>query len=376
MLELHPPRPKKKICSRLIHSSVYERRCPADDIWWKNLFKSLEDDSKVPAHRRKKTIHNVFHDKVAQRIMAILSFDEPFNIVKDIKYNDGQPLIYSSDTTTPDVLRPISLHRLGHRKSSEVIDSPSQRYKSRNVGRNNPYLNFFKRRPDRAAIWRELPPLALDEMNLTQKADAITEQIASDFVGWLKTIGGDVQKASLDVDTIKNMFGIGFTLHAATSLSVKIKEMPSVTKEVALKRKLPQASIRANLRKQLKRDIIASTAKDSNIAFGKVLPKSLRCYRLKEDIYHKWIESTKIPHDLATMAAVWQGIEGLRSTRAFCAFLADHPEAPEPEYLKSMGMLTRTFYENTRFSQDTVDFKAGLAGIETGALTVAEYHEK
>lgn len=45
------------------------------------------------------------------------------------------------------------------------------------VGSDNPYLKFFQRRPDRAAVWRELPPLSLDEMNLTQKAEAITEMV-------------------------------------------------------------------------------------------------------------------------------------------------------------------------------------------------------
>lgn len=47
------------------------------------------------------------------------------------------------------------------------------------AGPDNPYLKFFQRRPDRAAVWRELPPLSLDEMNLTQKAEAITEMVIS-----------------------------------------------------------------------------------------------------------------------------------------------------------------------------------------------------
>ncbi|KAJ8952077.1 hypothetical protein NQ318_010987 [Aromia moschata] len=55
----------------------------------------------------------------------------------------------------------------------------------------NPYLNFFKRRPGREAIWRELPPLTLEDMNLSQKAAYITEAIARNFVDWIKTLGGD-----------------------------------------------------------------------------------------------------------------------------------------------------------------------------------------
>lgn len=46
-----------------------------------------------------------------------------------------------------------------------------------NAGPGDPYLKFFKTRPDRAAIWQTLPPLKLEEMNLTQKATAITEMV-------------------------------------------------------------------------------------------------------------------------------------------------------------------------------------------------------
>lgn len=46
------------------------------------------------------------------------------------------------------------------------------------VGKSNPYKKFFKTPPERAAIWRTLPPLSLDEMDMKQKADAITERVS------------------------------------------------------------------------------------------------------------------------------------------------------------------------------------------------------
>lgn len=119
------------------------------------------------------------------------------------------------------------------------------------AGPENPYLNFFKRRPDRAAVWRELPPLSLEEMNLTQKAEAITEtvirnelketfhpislQIATSFVKWLKSLEGGEQSA-LDVPTVIKMFEIGFDTQAATSLRIRIREKPTVTEDIAVKR--------------------------------------------------------------------------------------------------------------------------------------------
>lgn len=39
------------------------------------------------------------------------------------------------------------------------------------------YTDFFKRKPSRAAVWRTLPPLSMEEMDLNQRADAITEKV-------------------------------------------------------------------------------------------------------------------------------------------------------------------------------------------------------
>lgn len=57
-------------------------------------------------------------------------------------------------------------------------------------------------------------------------------QIAKNFVDWLNSIGGN-DKNTLSVNSIKKMFQVGFHSHAATSLCVCIKEMPSVPDEVA-----------------------------------------------------------------------------------------------------------------------------------------------
>lgn len=123
-------------------------------------------------------------------------------------------------------------------------------------------MKFFMTKPERAAIWQTLPPLSLEEMNLTQKATAITEmvvlinflsyliflirifyvQIAQSFYEWLKNIGGDEQP-TVDTQTIIKMFEIGFNYHAAHSLCVRIKELPAVTDAIAETRNLPEVCV-------------------------------------------------------------------------------------------------------------------------------------
>lgn len=56
---------------------------------------------------------------------------------------------------------------------------------------------------------------------------------------WLKKQDEGEQKTSLDVATVIKMFDIGFDTHAATSLRVRVREMPTVTEQVAAARQIP-----------------------------------------------------------------------------------------------------------------------------------------
>lgn len=47
----------------------------------------------------------------------------------------------------------------------------------KNVGTINPYLNFFNRPEDRAAIWRPLPQQDLDVIDLSEKAEIIITEV-------------------------------------------------------------------------------------------------------------------------------------------------------------------------------------------------------
>lgn len=56
--------------------------------------------------------------------------------------------------------------------------------------------------------------------------------------------------------------------------------------------------------------------------------------------YKKWVQCERVPEKLETMAAVWQGITHLKSTRAFCEYLYnEHPEIKPPRYLIDSGMM-------------------------------------
>lgn len=69
-------------------------------------------------------------------------------------------------------------------------------------------------------------------------------QIAADFVKWLNDLEDGGEAGTVDVETIIKMFDIVFTTHAATSLCVRVKEMPSIVQDVADRRGIKWVGIR------------------------------------------------------------------------------------------------------------------------------------
>lgn len=64
-------------------------------------------------------------------------------------------------------------------------------------------------------------------------------QIATDFINWLKDLGGD-EELSLTVQDVIEMFEVGFHANAASSLKVVVNELSSVPKKVADAQRVPK----------------------------------------------------------------------------------------------------------------------------------------
>lgn len=52
-------------------------------------------------------------------------------------------------------------------------------FRCENIGKKNPYANFFNRPYDRAATWRPLPELSMEQLGLLEKAEAIKEMVSN-----------------------------------------------------------------------------------------------------------------------------------------------------------------------------------------------------
>ncbi|XP_023011514.1 uncharacterized protein [Leptinotarsa decemlineata] len=323
----------QKKCERKVANSKYEHNAPEIRNWWLHLFEILETDAAIKPEWRLSVLKEILPARILNRILLVLS-------VQEEKFKFTPP----HETKRVSIVSNKSFATDKSINSSCQIRSSSNSSFMRHLGLApvaclDPYLNFFKRRPDRAAIWRELPPLSFEEMNLNQIADAITEAIAKDFVEWVAAVGGD-QETSVNVKSIIEMFEIGSKMNCATTLCVNLEEVASVTEKVAEALKAPQKSKRNTLHREIRKDQKASNETPKIVAFGRRLPTESQVVPPQKNIYKKWLKCEKVPQKLETMAAVWQGITHLRSTKSFCEYLfKEHPEIKPPKYLVECGMM-------------------------------------
>ena len=98
---------------------------------------------------------------------------------------------------------------------------------------------------------------------------------------------------------------------------------------------------RSQLHRQLLRDLKASKETKRVFAFGTKLDKKYQILPPKMADIDKWLVCTRVPQQLESMATVWRGITHLRSTRAYCEYLLEHPEITPPKYLVDSHMLDR-----------------------------------
>ncbi|XP_076254979.1 uncharacterized protein LOC143192976 [Rhynchophorus ferrugineus] len=352
---------ESKKCSRIIYRNKYERNDPESKNWWATLFKILEEDAKIPPDKQKALLEEVFPIRLLYKVLSKLS-------TQSRKFQGNIPEIpkkYEPKVTqiqrVPTITRTKTDKRCSEKsyEDMKVLKSPNmfenifEPVTRPEAIKSKMYIDFFKRKPSRAAVWRTLPPLSLDEMNLNQKAEAITEKIATDFIEWLRDLGGD-EELSLSVPAVIEMFEIGFQTNSATSLKVDVKEIASVPQKVAEARNLPLKAQRAFLHGEIMKDLKASKKKTTYAAFGRRLPSDMQVRPPAENYFKKWLSCDKVPERLASMATVWQGITHLRSTRAYCEFLIERPEIKPPKYLLDCGMLNlKNLRENksTEFSE-------------------------
>ncbi|XP_060517225.1 uncharacterized protein LOC132696429 [Cylas formicarius] len=337
-------------CDRKVFADKYERNSSQIRDWWYELFRILETDASIPAHKQMIILNQVFPKRILARILSILSiqskkFQEQVNALEIKDGGDARDddwfEISARRISTKSIRDEAEYHEVARELDAKSkSDTIEKVFTQPQVPKSKMYADFFRRKPNRAAVWRSLPPLSLDEMSLNQKAETITEKIATDFIEWLKNLGGD-EALSLTVESVIRLFEIGFHGDAVTSVKVGVRELASVPEKVAESTGMPHMGQRAVLHAEIARDSRAYKKRPTQVAFGSALPPNMQTRPPAESYHKRWTTCENVPERLASMAAVWQGITHLKSTRAFCEFLLEKPEVKPPKYLLEAGMIHR-----------------------------------
>ncbi|CAH1954900.1 unnamed protein product [Acanthoscelides obtectus] len=326
----------QKRCSRdrMVDACKLERNSPETKLWWERLFALMEGDAAIKPERNIHVLRQVLPREVLARIIRILEYDHQ-------QYTPEEPI----EKEDEDELLEINVKR---KKSLSTVTDASvfnstikltvkDKDKEELIDPKNPYVKFFKRPPHRAAIWRELPPLSWKEMNLNQKSDALAVKIASDFVNWAKHT---FKESPVSIKNVIEMFEIATQMQSAKSLCVRMKEMPSIPNDIAEYHGLPQRGRTNMLHREIRRDQKAANRKPRYMAFGRRLPTDMQVRPGNKVASDQWMRCQNVPERLESMAAVWQGITHLKSTRAFCVYMYEaHPDVAPPQYLLDIGMM-------------------------------------
>ncbi|XP_017779353.1 PREDICTED: uncharacterized protein LOC108564751 [Nicrophorus vespilloides] len=322
-----------KKCSRIVPNMKVEDH--SSKSFWNYVFECLESDVAIPLHRRIEHLQDVFPENILKKVINILGCD---------KNQEDQSMLNASSSLETIMRRSVMLDVAIQKEHDPQINFRKTLTgpKSYAALGSNMYIRFLTVPETTAARWRPIPPRTFHGMNLNEKCEALTLAIASEFVEWLKGLGGD-ESTILDVPVILSLFEIGFNAHAADSLCVRIKELNAVSKAVANARNMPEASYTSKLYNQLYRDFSSVKKQEDMFAFGTMLPPEMRSAPQKDNIAVKWLQNTRVPERIATMATVWEGIENLRSTLGYCNWLLEHPEIQPPDYLVQAGLLDKVY---------------------------------
>lgn len=86
-----------------------------------------------------------------------------------------------------------------------------------------------------------------------------------------------------------------------------------------------------------KRDQKLRNQKPQMVAFGRLLPLSMRRKKFNEDLFDD-LYTMNCPADLRSLKIVFESILHLRSTRALVEHLKQNPELPRAKYLIDNNM--------------------------------------
>jgi hypothetical protein len=292
-----------------------------------DLSRSLDDD---------------LYDRVAKIISLPFYKNDPFEAQKKIQFKD---LLMELD---PKLVQKLDAG-LSEEKIAEIIENyeqnrpvevkiepriPERKMHEQNI---NWIADYVKKMKKERVVWQTKlfkDNKEIHEKPLYEQTEELIDIAADHFAVWLKQMDDE---SNINKEFVKQLFSIEIEADASKALYVEPKEISVIPHEVSKILKLPQLSIQNNVIRMTRKDRKHRDHKVQTVAFGRLLPLSLRRNKFNEDLFDD-LYKIYCPPEIRSLKIVFESILHLSSTRALVDHLKENPELPRAKYLVDHNM--------------------------------------
>ncbi|CRL03767.1 CLUMA_CG016637, isoform A [Clunio marinus] len=304
----------------------------------RNNFKSLKNVKKKKPLDLSQCMPPDLHHRVAKIISLPFGKDEPFEEQKKVTFKD---LLMELDPnlakklddglTEENFVEIIEKHEK-HKEIEVNIEprAPERKLFKPNVNWFAEYINKTKKE---RIVWQTKlfkDNREIHEKSLFEQTEELIDIAAEHFAVWLKQMD---EESNINKEFVKQLFSIGVESDASKALHVEPKEILAIPHEVAKVMNLPDHSIQNNVVKMSRSDKKSRMKKPNTVAFGRLLPLSLRIQKFNENLFDE-LYTINCPPELQSLEVVFHSILHLRSTHALIELLKAKPELPRAKYLE------------------------------------------
>jgi hypothetical protein len=304
-------------------------------------FKVPKISSKTPVDLSR-SINDDLYERVVKIIPLPFPKNDPFEERKKVLFKDllmelDPNLVMKLDAGAneekiAEIIENYELNRAVEVKIEPRI--PERKMHEQNI---NWIAEYTKRMKRERIVWQTKlfkDKKEIHEKPLYEQTEELIDIAADHFSKWLKTMDND---SLINKEFVKQLFSIEIEADASKALYVEPKEISVVSHDVSKMLKLPQMSIQNNVIKMTKNDRKQRDRKQRTVAFGRLLPPSLRREKFNEDLFDD-LYKIHCPPELHSLKIVFESITHLRSTRALVKHLKENPQLPRAKYLVDHNM--------------------------------------
>jgi hypothetical protein len=285
---------------------------------------------------------DALYDRVAKIIPLPFPKNDPFEERKKIQFKD---LLMELD---PNLVKKLDAG-ISEEKMAEIIENYQQnrpvemnieaRIPQRKLHQQeiNWIAEYVKKMKKERIVWQTKlfkDNKEIHEKPLYEQTEELIDIAADHFAVWLKEMDDE---SNINKEFVKQLFSIEVEADASKALYVEPKEVSVIPHEVSKMLQLPKMSIQNNVIRLTKSDRRLRDQKPKTVAFGRLLPMSMRRNKFNEDLFDD-LYKIHCPPDLRSLKIVFDSILHLGSTKALVEHLKLNPELPRAKFLIEHNM--------------------------------------